>query len=117
RRRVDAREVDVGDEVCLGLDLASEAVVRLEADDGARLDLEHGLHLRPEGPDDLIPGDDVICGCYRHGQRAGTGIAAAGGSGSGGASTNSCSTLPRIRFGINATKISPAPSQPSATQL
>ena len=46
-RRVDALEVDRRHEIGLGLDLPGEAVVRLERDDRARLDLEHGLHVGP----------------------------------------------------------------------
>ena len=51
---VDPREVDLGDEVVLAPDLAGEAVVRLEGDDVAGLDLEHRLEIRAERPDDLI---------------------------------------------------------------
>ena len=38
----------------LARDLAGEAVVRLEGDDVARLDLENGLEIGAEGPDHLI---------------------------------------------------------------
>jgi hypothetical protein len=53
-RAVDPLEVDLGDEVVLAADLAGEAVVRLEGDGVARLDLEHGLEIRAERPDDLV---------------------------------------------------------------
>ena len=59
---VDAVEVDLRDEVVLGADLPAEAVVRLEADDGAGLDLEHRLEVGPERPDDLVARDDVVDG-------------------------------------------------------
>ena len=57
---VDAVEVDVGDEVVLGLDLAGEAVVRLERDDGTRLDLEHRLQRGAEAPDDVVARNEMI---------------------------------------------------------
>jgi len=63
---VDPREVDLRDEVGLGPDLAGEAVIRLEADDGAGLDLEHRLQLWAEAPDDLVAGDDVVYGSDGH---------------------------------------------------
>src|SRR5262249_23514391 len=54
-------EVDAGDEIALALDLAGEAVVRLQRDDGAGLDLEHGLHVGADPPDAL-----VACHTNRH---------------------------------------------------
>ena len=51
---VDAVEVDLRDEIGLGLDLAGEAVVRLERDHLARLDLEHGVEVGAERPDHLV---------------------------------------------------------------
>ena len=48
RGAVDATEVDVGDEVGFALDLPREAVVRLEGDDVAGLDLEDGLEIGPK---------------------------------------------------------------------
>ena len=68
RRAVHAREVDRRDEVFLRRDLTGEAVVRLERDDGARLDLEHGLEVRPEAPDHVVARDAVL-GCDRHRRR------------------------------------------------
>src|SRR5215211_1100540 len=58
--RVHLREVDVCDQVVLGLDLAREAVVGLEGDDLPRAYLQHGLHLRAEGEDGLLLRDGVI---------------------------------------------------------
>ena len=58
-RGVDPLEVDLGDEIGLGLDLPGEAVVRLQRHDRARFDLEHGLHVRAEGPDDVVAADPV----------------------------------------------------------
>ena len=58
---VDATEVDVGDEVGFALDLPGEAVVRLEGDDVARLDLEDGLEIGAEGPDHLVTREPVPC--------------------------------------------------------
>ena len=66
-RAVDPREVDLGDEVVLAADLAGEAVVRLERDDVAGLDLQHRLEVRPERPDDLVARDSVL----RHRQSPG----------------------------------------------
>ena len=67
---VDAREVDVADEIGFRLDLPGEAVVRLEADDRAGLHLEHRLEVGPEAPDHLVARDDVIdgssCGLSSH---------------------------------------------------
>ncbi len=53
-RAVDPREVDLGHEVVLAPDLPGEAVVRLEGDDVAGLDLQHGLEAGPERPDHLV---------------------------------------------------------------
>jgi hypothetical protein len=53
-------EVDVGDEIVLAADLAGEAVVRLERDRVARVDLEHRLELGPERPDDRVAGEPVV---------------------------------------------------------
>src|SRR5215203_7269118 len=65
---VDALEVDPGHEVVLGGDLPGEAVVGLEANDGAGLDLEHRLQVRAERPDDLVSPDDVVGrDCHRSG--------------------------------------------------
>ena len=76
---VDAGEVDVADEVLLGLDLAGEAVVRLEADCCPGLDLEHRLEVGPEAPDHLVARDDVIDGDGSHQ----TVVAGAGGASNG----------------------------------
>src|SRR5215211_9484268 len=57
---VHLREVDVCDQVVLGLDLAREAVVGLEGNDLPRAYLQHGLHLRAEGEDGLLLRDSVI---------------------------------------------------------
>src|SRR5262249_13729647 len=54
RGAVDPLEVDLGDEVVLAADLAGEAVVRLEGDGVAGLDLEDGLEGGPERPDHLV---------------------------------------------------------------
>ena len=78
---VHALEVDFGDEVGLRADLPGEAVVRLERDDFAGLDLEHGREVRAECPDHLVPGDAVGC-CY-----AGDGSAPASGEGAVSSST------------------------------
>src|SRR2546421_8056845 len=51
---VDSFQVDLRDEVVLGADLAREAVVRLEDDRLAGLDLEHRLEVGPERPDHLV---------------------------------------------------------------
>ena len=51
-RAVDPREVDLGDEVVLAPDLAGEAVVRLERDRVARLDLR--APAARSGPNDQI---------------------------------------------------------------
>ena len=61
-RAVDPLEVDAGDQVLLAPDLAREAVVRLQADDRAGLDLEHGLEVRAERPDDLVAADELLRG-------------------------------------------------------
>ena len=53
-------EVDLGDEVVLAADLAREAVVRLEGDDVAGLDLEHRLEVRPERQITWSRGDSVL---------------------------------------------------------
>jgi len=53
-RAVDPREVDLGHEVVLAPDLPGEAVVRLEGDHVAGLDLQHGLEVGPERPDHLV---------------------------------------------------------------
>ena len=42
------------DEIVLAADLAREAVVRLERDDVAGLDLQHRLEVRPERPDHFV---------------------------------------------------------------
>ena len=65
-RAVDPLEVDLGDEVVLAADLAGEAVVRLEGDGVARLDLEHGLEIRAERPDDLVARKAMRCGDGHH---------------------------------------------------
>ncbi len=39
--------------------------LRLERDDLARIDLEHGLEVGPERPDDVVPADPM-CGGGRH---------------------------------------------------
>ena len=57
---VHALEVDLGDEVVLRLDLPGEAVVGLERDDFAGLDLEHGAEVRAERPDHLVASDPVL---------------------------------------------------------
>ena len=61
---VDAVEieirVDVADEVLLARDLAAEAVLHLEADDGAGLDLDDRGHVRPEGEDNLLVRERVL---------------------------------------------------------
>ena len=54
RGAVDAFEVDLRDEIGLRPDLPGEAVVRLERDHLARLDLEHGVDVRAERPDRLV---------------------------------------------------------------
>jgi hypothetical protein len=54
---VDPLKVDLGDQVGLAADLAGEAIVRLERDDRAGLDLEHGRHFGGERPDDLVAAD------------------------------------------------------------
>src|SRR4029079_2104778 len=59
-RAVDPREVDLGHEVVLAPDLAGEAVVRLEGDDVAGLDLQHGPEVGPERPDDVATWDSVL---------------------------------------------------------
>ncbi len=56
---VHALEVDRCDEVVLRGDLAGEAVVGLERDRLAGIDLERGLEVGPEGPDDLVTADPV----------------------------------------------------------
>src|SRR5689334_10276044 len=56
---VHARHVDRRHEVVLARDLAREAVVRLERDDVARLDLEHRLEVGAKSPNDLVPGDSL----------------------------------------------------------
>ena len=43
------------------VDLPGEAVVRLEGDDVARLDLEDGLEIGAEGPDHLVTREPVLC--------------------------------------------------------
>ena len=48
------------DEVVLRRDLPGEAVVRLEGDRRAGLDLEHRLEVGPERPDDLVTADPVV---------------------------------------------------------
>src|SRR5215208_7798608 len=58
--RVHLREVDVGDQIVLGLDLAREAVVGLEGDDLPAAYLQDGLHFRAEGEDGLFLRDGVI---------------------------------------------------------
>src|SRR5581483_6080557 len=59
-RAVEAREVDLGDEVVLAPDLAREAVVRLEGDDVAGLDLQHRLEVGPERPDHLVTRQEML---------------------------------------------------------
>ena len=59
-RAVDPRHVDPGDEVVLAADLPGEAVVRLERDRLAGLDLQHRDEVGPEGPDHLVPGDPMV---------------------------------------------------------
>src|SRR4029077_13255404 len=59
-RAVDLVEVDLGDEVVLRGDLPGEAVVRLERDRRAGLDLEDRLEVGPERPDDLVTADPVV---------------------------------------------------------
>ncbi len=59
-RGVDPLEVDLRDEIGLALDLAREAVVRLEGHDRAGLDLEHGLQVGAERPDDLVTTDPML---------------------------------------------------------
>ena len=68
RGAVHTIEVDLRDEVVLRGDLPGEAVVRLETNDCTGLDLQDGLQVRPEGPDDLVAGDDVVDGrdCHLH---------------------------------------------------
>src|SRR5215212_1269096 len=58
--RVHLREVDVGDQIVLGLDLAREAVVGLEGNDLASAYLKDRLHLRAESEDGLLFRDGVI---------------------------------------------------------
>src|SRR5215218_9165281 len=58
--RVHLREVDVGDQVVLSLDLAREAVVGLEGNDLPWAYLQDRLHLRAEGEDGLFLRDGVI---------------------------------------------------------
>ena len=113
-RAVDARHVDRRDQVVLASDLAAEAVVRLEGDDVAGLDLEHRDEVGAERPDDLVPGEAMH-------HVAGTVAAPPVGSGSarvaGAASVKRSSTWSRARFGSSATTTSPATSHPSATQF
>src|SRR4029453_11312657 len=56
---VHAFEVDLGDEVALALDLAGEAVIRLEGHDTPGLDLQRRVHLGAKAPDDLVARHDV----------------------------------------------------------
>jgi hypothetical protein len=53
-RTVDPRQVDLRHEVVLASDLAGEAVVRLEDDGVAGLDLEDRLEIGSERPDHLV---------------------------------------------------------------
>ena len=62
RRAVHAVEVDLRHEVGLGADLPGEAVVRLEPDHRAGLDLQHGLEIGPERPDHVVPTDAMLRG-------------------------------------------------------
>jgi hypothetical protein len=54
RGAVDPRQVDLRHEVALAADLPGEAVVRLEGDRVAGLDLQHGPEVGPERPDHLV---------------------------------------------------------------
>src|SRR5207249_5940669 len=56
---VHTLEVDLGDEVALALDLACEAVVRLEGQYGPGLDLQRRVHFGAKAPDDLVARHDV----------------------------------------------------------
>src|SRR4029077_2345025 len=56
---VDPLEVDLCYERVLALDLARDAVVRLEGDGLAGLDLEHRLEVGPERPDHLVTREPV----------------------------------------------------------
>ena len=51
----------LGDEIVLAPDLPREAVVRLERDDVAGLDLEHRLEIGAEGPDHLVTREPMTC--------------------------------------------------------
>jgi hypothetical protein len=65
-RAVDPLEVDLRDEVVLAADLAREAVVRLEGNGLAGVDLQHGLEVRAERPDHLVAREPVGGGDGHH---------------------------------------------------
>ena len=58
---VDPVEVDVRDQILLAPDLPREAVVRLEGDHVAGVDLQHRVEVGAERPDHLVARDAVVC--------------------------------------------------------
>ena len=113
---VDAIEVDRRDEVVLRRDLSGEAVVRLERDGLAGIDLEHRLELGPECPDDLIATDPVADrGRHHAGPTAGD---VSGATVSSSTYTRSMSrSFSGARRWRTTVSASPTPIQPRATQF